>query len=340
MKINRELYEKDLTAALNGLPLDKLFGRVVLVTGATGMIGSCLVDLFLRHNEIYPDKTIKIIALSRSKEKLTERFAGNIGKKYFTVINHDVTKPLPENISFDYAVHAASPTDPAIMSKYPVDTMAANFIGMFNILTAAKKNKAEGALLVSSGEVYGNIDKDIKSEKDYGYIDNLNVRACYPVSKRAAENLCASFGAQYGVRTTIARLCHTFGPTMIDSDNRAASSFLRDAAAGQKIVLKSDGSTVRSYCYAIDAVRAIVYILMKGESSRAYNVAPDESISIRQFAELCAKHSGQELDFRPQSEGDFKIVRQVLDNTELHKLGWQAQFDIEDAIQRTIKMYR
>ena len=158
------------------------------------------------------------------------------------------------------------------------------------------------------------------------------------MSKRAAETLCVSYQAQYGIELGIARLCHTYGPTMIDGDDRAASSFLRDAALGRKIVLHSDGSTVRSYLYIFDAVRAILFILCKGQGGQAYNVAPDDSISIKQFAEFCAKHSGQALDFQPKNEGSFKIIRQVLDNSRLHELGWHALTNISDGVRKTIEI--
>lgn len=334
--VNKTLYEEELQAALQGLPIDNLSGKTILVTGATGMIGSCLVDLLLQYNKPNVVAKINVIALSRNKDKLSKRFGNYLDSDCLTLVAHDATQPLPQHLSFDFAVHAASPTDPAIMTKYPVETMTTNFVGTLNVLAAAKNCKAKRVLFVSSAEVYGNIDKDIKSETDYGYIDELNVRACYPMSKRASETLCVSYNAGYGVESVIARLCHTYGPTMIESDNRAASSFLRNAAMKRQIVLHSDGSTVRSYIYVFDAVRALFFILTKGKVGQAYNVAPNDTVSIKEFAELAARYGRQEIKFQPQSEGSFKIIRQVLDNTKLYKLGWQEQTNIYGGIKKTI----
>ena len=338
--VNQELYEEELERALTNLPLEKFFGKTILITGATGMIGSAITDLLLYHNRKHKDKAINIVAMARNKRVAKERFSDAFDEKCFSFVEYDVTKPLPNDLCFDFAIHAASPTSPDIMTKFPVDTMTANFIGTYNVLERAKAGGAKRVLLVSSGEVYGNIDKDLKSETDYGYIDELNVRACYPISKRAAETLCVSYQAQYGIETVIARLCHTFGATMVDGDNRAASSFLRDAVLQRKIVMNSDGSTLRSYLYVFDAVRAILFILTKGEKGQAYNVALSKSISIREFAELVAKHGVQEIEFKPQAEGSFKIVRQVLDNTELLNIGWTSQTSIEDGICKTIDIFR
>ena len=178
------------------------------------------------------------------------------------------------------------------------------------------------------------------SESDYGWLDPMLPRACYPESKRAAETLCASYAAQYGVDALVARLCHVYGPTFTPTNSRADAQFLRKALAGEDIVMKSAGSQVRSFCYVADAVNALMTLLAKGESGQAYNVANRNSVaSIRQYAETLADIAGVKVvfDLPPEMEkaGYTKITRAVLNPAKLEGLGWSARYDLREGLTET-----
>lgn len=334
------LYQSDLERVVREGTVDFFAGTTVLVTGATGMIGSCIVDLFMCYNHMHIGNDIRVLACSRNENSAKERFADYWREGSFSFVKASVEDGLPESMTFDYAIHAASLTSPDVMMKQPVDTMLSNILGMHNILEAARKCRAKRVLFVSSGEVYGNIYKEIKTESDYGYVDQLKVRAAYPVSKRAAETLCVAYLAQYGVDSVIVRPGHTYGPTMTACDQRASSAFIREAASGRKIIMKSTGQVVRSYIYVLDTVRAMILVLEKGTSGRAYNIAGEQVVSIRQFAEMASELGGQKIEFCFEKEADFKITRQVLDVAALRDLGWKADVDIREGIQKTIDILR
>ena len=77
------------------------------------------------------------------------------------------------------------------------------------------------------------------------------------------------YAAEYGVDVVIGRPCHTYGPFFTESDNRAYAQFIRNAIAGEDIVLKSTGLQYRSWCYVVDCASALLHILLKGETGQA-----------------------------------------------------------------------
>lgn len=200
-------------------------------------------------------------------------------------------------------------------------------------------------LFVSSGEVYGEGSGKEFVETDSGYIDCATPRACYPSSKRAAETLCVSYAAEYGVDVVIARPCHTYGPYFTESDNRVYAQFIRNVLNGEDIVLKSKGDQHRSWIYVVDCVSALLTILCQGECSQAYNVADENSeISIRHLAELIASHSGLNVlsDIPPTLDkgNTTPITTAIFSTKKLQALGWKPLFSISNGIKHTISTLR
>jgi len=339
------LYRDDLELVLSHDSLfERLSGCRVLVTGATGLIGSFFVDVLMLYNEI-SGFNVQVFAVSRNKESLIKRFKTHIGNECFHIIEYDVTSPLNSRVSFDYIIHAAGNSSPRMFAVDPVGTIMTNILGTYNLLEYGCKMGIKRFLFVSSGEVYGQGAEGITGfdETYSGHVDNTNKRACYPNSKRAAESLCVSYTAQYNIDTVIARPCHIYGPTMTENDDRASAQFIRSVLFGNDIVMKSDGSQLRSYCYVADCVSALFTVLMKGETGHAYNIAnPNSSITIRTLAETIAAISGRNVRFDTPSEIEKSsynpVTRSVLSVDKLERLGWKANYDITTGLQRTIEI--
>lgn len=319
-----------------------LRSKCVLVTGANGLVGSTLVDLLIAADQAY-GLGLSIAVLGRDRKALDKRFSGN---SQLRVIEADVCNVSLPELKVDYIVHAASPAHPLAYSQTPVDVMKANLIGTMNMLELAKRTGAR-LLFVSSGEIYG-VSDDPNScfeESEYGYIEISNPRSCYPESKRAAETLCASYHAQYGVDTVTARLCHVYGPTITDKNSRADAQFLRNAVQGQDIVMKSPGTQVRSFCYVKDAAAGLLYILLKGVSGEAYNIANKDSVAtIRRYAEILAALGGVAIrnEFPPEEEarGYSQVSRAVLDAAKLERLGWVPRYTLEQGLRETLEDHK
>lgn len=316
-----------------------LRSKHILISGAAGLVGSSLIDLLMLIDHFF-ELGITISALGRRKSDLESRFSSHLSSNSkFHIIEGDVSNIAFLDLGVDYIIHAASPAHPLAYAQTPVDVMKANLLGTINMLELAKRSGAR-LLFISSGEIYG-ISDDPNScfkESEYGYIEISNPRSCYPESKRAAETLCASYHAQYAVDTVVARLCHVYGPAITDKNSRADAQFLRNVVQGQDIVMKSPGTQVRSFCYVEDAAMGLLYILLKGTSGEAYNIANKNSVAmIREYAETLALLGGvkirDEFPSEVEARGYSQVSRAVLSAAKLEMLGWQAQYSLEDGIR-------
>lgn len=332
-------YKHDLQTALSTVPgIGRLGGRGVMITGATGLIGSFLVDMLLEYNRTaaFP---VEIYALGRSRERLEKRFDGAITERLH-LVEHDVNLPPAFDFPVDYLIHAASNAYPAVFESDPVGTVRSNVLGTSLLLDYAKAHGAERFLFVSSGEVYGQGDPSIEAfPEDYsGYVDPTQPRSCYPAAKRAAETLCVSYTKQYGLETVIVRPCHTYGPNATSADNRANAQFVSKALAGEDIVMNSRGTQMRSYCYVADCASALLTVLLEGKSGEAYNIAnPDARTTVAGFAETVAKFTGKKVVFAKKEESTTPITYAVLESKKLSSLGWTGNYTLDRGIQSTIR---
>lgn len=309
----------------------------ILVTGSTGLIGSCLIDVLVSLNKELGAE-IKIYALSRSREKILKRF----GKTVVPVIQ-DITVPLDNKIRYDYIIHGASNADPKSYAIQPVETILTNIIGNKNILDYCLIHKNTKMILTSTFEVYGELkNQDVYSENMSGIIDQTILRNGYPESKRCCELLLRSYVDEYGVNAVIARLPSVYGPTMLKNDNKAHAQFIKNALNGENIVLKSKGEQKRTYCYVIDVVSALFKILINGESGEIYNIANKKSIvSIAEFAKICAELVGTEVVYdlpdAMEKKGFSKSKNCILDNRKLRNLGWDGKYSVREGILETLE---
>ena len=314
---------------------EKIDGCNILITGATGLIGSCIVD------ELMKNAGCHVYAAGRNIERAKTKFGTYFQSKRFHFIQYDVEKPLDGNVIFDYVIHAASNASPNFFVSNPVEVIMSNIMGTKNLLDYGRTHGMKRFLYVSSGEVYGNGDVEEWKEDDSGYVDCMTMRSCYPTSKRAAETLCVAYMHQHNVDVVVARPCHTYGPGFTESDTRAFAQFVRNARKHEDIVLKSKGEQYRSWLYVKDCVSAIFTILLNGQSGKAYNVADKKScITIRELAETIADIGGVKVVFDEPSDVEkqgFSVIRKaVFDTSKLEALGWKPRYSLQGALVETI----
>lgn len=333
-------YKEDINAVASlRLPWEMLSGCNILVTGATGLIGSCLVEVLMAH----PNKDYHVYASGRDETRAMQRFSKYTTEPTFHFFHYDVTRPLKGDVDFQYVIHAASNASPNYFATKPVDVIKANIEGLAHLMDYGLEHELRRLLFISSGEVYGEGDGRFFTEDYSGYVDCTSVRSCYPSSKRAAESLCVAYAQQYGIDVSIARLSHVFGPNFTESDNRVYAQFVRNILRGEDIVMKSSGEQFRSWCYVVDCVSAILHILLKGKKGQAYNVADNNSnISIKELAETIAELGNRKVIIDIPSEAEkagFNVVTKSVFSTEkLERLGWNPSKErIRDNLKKTIE---
>ncbi|MGI6032787.1 MAG: NAD-dependent epimerase/dehydratase family protein [Coriobacteriales bacterium] len=345
----------DLSAEYRALaqdaPIDweRLEKRTVLITGATGLIGSCCARLLLERNRAF-GSGIHVIALVRNLDKahrILDGYAESDGLEYCV---SDLSTFDQFETKCDFIIHAGCPTASRFFMEHPVETAGTIVDGTRNMIELAIRAKAESFVYVSSMEVYGDGNDhpgadDKLGEHDVGYVDPLSVRSCYPEGKRMAELLTCAYAAEYGVDAKIARLAQTFGPGIPLDDKRVFAQFARCAIEGEDIVLKTTGESTRMYNYTTDAVVGLFTVLLRGAAGQAYNVANEQTYSsVREMAQLVADNCADgaiavkiEVDPNAPYPPEHHLP---LDTGKLQSLGWAPKLGLEEMYDRLIDYLR
>ena len=347
--IENRLYKEDVqyTAELN-LPWEKLKNKSFLITGASGLVGSYLVDVLMYQNQ-KNNMNCKIYAVGRSEDKAKVKFADYWVSDNFEFVSHDINLPMDlENVeTVDYVLHMASNTHPMAYSTDPIGTVTANIIGTNNLLDFATKHNTTRFAFASSNEIYGENRGDVEffDEHYCGYIDSNTMRAGYPESKRCGEALCQAYKKQKKLDIIIPRLTRSYGPTMLMTDTKAISQFIRKGIAGEDIILKSAGTQHYSYTYVADAVSGLLTVILNGENGEAYNIADEASdIMLKDLAAIIAGFAGKKVVFElPDDEekaGYSMATKARLDGRKIKTLGWTARYDIKSGMKRNIEILK
>lgn len=334
--------EKDILSFAATFPLaDRLHGKSIAVTGATGLLGSCMTKCLLTLNKTQKAE-LRVVAVVRNKEKAIALFGDERGELGFYYYDFASDKPFMPDEQIDFLLHFAAPTASKTFIDQPVEVMNTVYNGMRNILDYARENHLQSLVLASTLEVYGTITDDSTplTESAQGYLDPMATRSSYPLAKRAAEALCHNYSAEYAVPVKVARLAQTFGAGVSMTDNRVFAQLAKSIINGTDFVLHTTGELSRCYCYTTDAVSAMLHILLKGRDGEAYNVANESTyISVRKMAEYVSETFNPAVKVRVELQeglGYSPTTRLRLDTTRIRSLGWQPQYDLQEMFSRLI----
>lgn len=346
---DNNLYMEDVSnVAELTLPWDKLSGKSIMVSGATGLIGSFLIDVIMTKNAV-DALNCTIYALGRNQNKAKDRFYKYYDDKKFVFVPYDVRYSLisEEIRAVEYILHLASNTHPMQYSIDPIGTITTNIVGVQNLLEFASSHSTKRFAFASSNEIYGENRGDVELfDEDYcGYINSNTLRAGYPESKRCGEALCQAYKQQNGLSVVIPRLTRTYGPTMLMTDTKAISQFIKKGLAGEDIVLKSAGNQFYSYQYVSDSVSGLLTVLLCGENGEAYNIADEESdITLKDLASIIASINKRKVIFElpdaVEAAGYSTATKARLNGQKLRKLGWSPMYNINTGMQRTFDILK
>jgi UDP-glucuronate decarboxylase len=326
------------------LPWDRLSGTRVVVTGAAGFLGGGLVRALLAlHPSGRVARPLQVVALVRASARAHQRLADVADDPQLQWLPWDLNRlAVPDLGAPDFVIHAASQASPKFYAHDPVGTLMPNAVGTAALLQASAG--AQGFLFVSSSEVYGAATTaDALQETQFGALDPATVRACYAESKRLGETLCVAWHAQHGLPTVVVRPFHTYGPGLMADDGRVFADFAYAIARGEPIVMTSDGSARRAFCYGSDASAGLLTALLRGAPAQAYNLAnPHAETSVRELAELlvarfAARSARLERREPPGGYLPSPFSRLVPDISRLQALGWTPHVGLTEGFDRFIE---
>jgi len=322
--------------------IEEFRGSKIMITGATGLIGSSIIHCINELNNRY-EANIQMIALVRNVEKAKSIF----NNEKIIVKSYDLEKPINlDDVYVDYIFHCACPTSSKFYIENPVELIKTSVQGSISILDYALKHSIKGMVYLSSCEVYGSVgNDDVEFDEDYsGYVNPIDVRSGYPQSKRLVETLCHSYYKEYKVPVIIARLTQTFGAGVSIEDNRVFAQFSKSAVKNEDIIMHTLGNSAKPYCYTTDVVNALFYLLIKGTFGEAYNVANSSSyITIKKLAELIAKRYStisQVKVHELENMGYAPVTKLRMSTKKLTDLGWQPYYSLENMFDNLVEYYK
>lgn len=339
--MNKQILIEDINTFAKYFNLgEQLRGKTFLITGATGLIGSVMIKCLLALNKIN-DLGIRVVAVVRDQDKAKSVFADEYSEIEFKILCLNDVNTSTVGTDVDFIVHLASPTASKFFIEHPVETLRTAVEGTTAILTYAKEIGIKGMVYASSLEVYGSNDTDEWIDETFqGYLNPLEARSSYNMGKRAAECLCHSYADEYQVPVMIARFTQVFGAGISDSENRVFAQFARCVIEGKDIEMHTSGMSAKPYCYTTDAVSAVLYLLLKGKSGEAYNIAnKDTYVSIADMAFFLKDWFCNDISVIVALKDDYGYAPQTrlkLDTSKIESLGWFPQFNLYKMYERLI----
>jgi nucleoside-diphosphate-sugar epimerase len=334
-------------------------GRRLLITGGAGFLGYYLVQAIVAWNRAHDAASRVTLTVwdngARGLPGWLSSLAGSPGYQFEPV---DLIQPLPGGMPpWDYVIHAAGIASPRVYRQFPLETIDANINGLRSLLDAARRqadagHPIAGFLFFSSSEIYGDPPPDaIPTPESYrGLVSCTGPRACYDESKRFGETLCVVYAQKYGVPTRMARPFNNYGPGLRIDDGRVIPDFARDILAGRDIVMHSDGSPTRTFCYSADAVSGYFKVLVHGRAGEPYNIGVEQpEISMRQLAEMLSELGRELVGYRgrlvtqPSPEQEY-----LTDNPQRRcpvitkardEVGYAPQVDLAEGLRRSMLWY-
>ena len=321
----------------------------VLITGATGLIGSNLA------NYLYSKTNARLFLLGRSIKKMEQCFSDIIDSNRVVFIESDVCDfdLSPKDYRFDYIFHAAGPMERKIIENSPTSVINPNIVGAIKLLNYLLEQEKQSGIkgrfiLFSSVTVYGNRSEEnrVVCESDTGFADTLDsTGACYSESKRMSEVIVNAYCKQYGVDVVIARFSTVYGYTYFVPDT-AFYNFVKCYFERQDIKVISSKLFIRDNIYIEDAIEGLVYISIKGESGEAYNISSNGDLgNLCNVAKIACifEEAGKEDGVAIQAIVNDNAVETgslSLNNEKLKALGWECKTGLREGIKQTLSLYK
>jgi len=341
---SEDIFLEDIKSIANELEefYNELEGKTVLIAGGKGFLGTYFTSVLTKINETLskPMKIIVLDSLITSKDK-KDSINQNI-----EFLEQDISKSFEIGDNIDYIIHAASIASPPTYRKFPIKTVDVNYQGTKNLLEIAKEKKVRSMLLLSSSEIYGDPEIFPTPESYVGKVSCTGPRACYDESKRLAETISILYFQQYKIPIKIARPFNVYGPYLNLDDGRIIPDFMNNAINKSQIIIHSDGSPTRSFCYVSDAIGGFFKLLLSKHDGIICNVGNDEEVSVKNVADTIKKIIAKPISIKIIESDDPNYTkdnpqRRCPDLSLIKKsVNYIPKIDLEEGLKRVYKWYR
>jgi len=304
----------------------------ILITGASGFLGSHLCDKFLR-------KEYRVIGMDNFLTGNEANISHLFKDQNFSFYHHDVSQYVHVPGKIDYILHFASPASPIDYLKMPIQTLKVGSLGTHNLLGLAKSKSAR-MLIASTSEVYGDPLEHPQKETYWGNVNPIGPRSVYDEAKRFQEAITMAYHTFHGIETRIVRIFNTYGPRMRMDDGRALPTFFSQAMKGEDITVFGDGSQTRSFCYVDDLIEGI-YRLLLSDYYLPVNCGNPIEITIKQAAEEVIKltKSKSKIIFTDLPKDDPKVRRPDISLAK-EVLDWGPKINRQEGLQKTFDYFK
>lgn len=343
MRENSKIVNEDVKMIIDDIEVftNSLENKHVLIVGGRGFLGNYFLKSVLEINKLLKQPA-KIIVIDNL---ITAKDTNKIEDSNVEFIQADISEKPEIDGQINFIIHAASIASPPMYRKYPLKTVDVNYLGTRNLLELAREKKIQSMLYLSSSEIYGDPTIIPTPESYWGYVSSVGPRACYDESKRLAETVSMLYYQQFGVPVKIARPFNVYGPYLNLNDGRVIPDFMRNAMEKSHIVLHSDGTPTRSFCYVTDAMRAFFRILLMGQPGSIFNVGNDQEVSMKTLAENVMKSMNKKTSLRFEESDDPNYTkdnpqRRCPDLTKAKELiGYMPRISLEEGLKRLYSWY-
>jgi nucleoside-diphosphate-sugar epimerase len=357
----QDLLRNDLDTLCTDLQHEfgQMGGGRLLITGGGGFLGYYLIQSILHWNDTRAaGARIRTVVYDNYARGVPEWLEALHKHPDLDLVKQDMILPLPADMGhFDHIVHAAGIASPMYYRAQPLKCIDANINGLRNLLDYAVAERVAGRpvkafLFYSSSEIYGDPSADaIPTPETYrGNVSCTGPRACYDESKRFGETLCVTYAQHEGIPVKIARPFNNYGPGLKITDGRVIPDFAGNVLAGRDIVMFSDGSPKRTFCYATDAIAGYYKVLVRGGNGEPYNVGIEKpEISMAELATHVIEAARQLFGYQGKvvlgkaQEADYLVDnpnrRCPVIRKAREQLGYAPRVTAEDGVRRSLIWY-
>jgi dTDP-glucose 4,6-dehydratase/UDP-glucuronate decarboxylase len=314
----------------------------VLIAGGKGFLGTYFKNVLTKINQTLskPTKIIIMDSLITSKDKNDENDTN------IEFLEQDISQSFEIQNDVDYIIHAASIASPPTYRKFPIKTVDVNYQGTKNLLEVAKEKKIKSMLFLSSSEIYGDPEIFPTPESYVGKVSCTGPRACYDESKRLAETISILYFQQYSIPIKIARPFNVYGPYLNLNDGRIIPDFMNNAMNKSEIIIHSDGTPTRSFCYARDAISGFFKLLFSNHDGIICNVGNDEEVSVKNVANIIQNIMDKPISIKIVKSEDPNYTK---DNPQRRRpdlslikksVNYEPKINLEEGLKRIYRWYR